>query len=354
MYQDLKDRRLPALLTDAEGKRIETAEAWRSHRKRLLDLLSRQEYGVTPDAPKTVRGEILKERQLLGQKALRQRIRLSFQAPLGSFSFEFELLTPTAAGKHPVFLRLSGGFLPDFATPTEEILDRGYAIANIHVGNISSDSAALDGLAAVYPADAETGWGKIGMWAFGASRVLDYLETLPDIDSRRAAILGHSRLGKTALWCGAQDERFSMVIGAGSGCSGAALARGGAGETVEAITSRFPYWFCKNYAAWAGREAEMPFDQHMLLALTAPRKLYVSSASEDEWANPQSEFLSCVAASEAWTVCGVPGLVTPDDYPRVDAPLMSGGVCYHMRKGKHFLGRQDWLWYLECRDRFHI
>ena len=206
----------------------------------------------------------------------------------------------------------------------------------------------------MYPIDEKTGWGTIGMWAFAASRVLDYLETRSDVDAQRACVTGHSRLGKTALWCAAQDERFTMAVSNDSGCSGAAISRGKVGESIERITRVFPYWFCGNYRAWADREYEAPFDQHMLLSLIAPRRLYVCSAIEDTWADPESEFLACVAASPAWTVQRVPGLITPDAMPAVNQPLMEGGVCYHVRTGTHFHSRTDWNWHMDCRDRYHI
>ena len=146
------------------------------------------------------------------------------------------------------------------------------------------------GIAKMYPRRNDgTDWGKIGMWAFAASRMMDYIQTLPEIDRQRVYVAGHSRLGKTAIWCGVQDERFAGVVSNDSGCSGAAVTRGKKGEHVVHITKNFPFWFCKNYQKYIENEENMPFDQHQLLALVAPRPLCVGSATEDEWADPQSE-----------------------------------------------------------------
>ncbi len=353
----LAQRELPSLLTLNEGRAAKTPDDWRIRRRELIDILSREEYGYTPAAPDRVEGQVLPDAnpRAFAGKASQQRIELTFDTPGGPFSFPFTLLTPNGMKKAPVFVQIAfRPEVPDRCMPAEEIIDRGYALASFCYNDVTSDSAEFDKLAALYPRDADTGWGKIGMWAFAASRVLDYLETRDDIDAARACVTGHSRLGKTALWCGAQDERFAMVVSNDSGCSGAAISRGKAGETIERIATVFPYWFCGNYQKWKGRDAEAPFDQHMLLALTAPRRLYVCSAKDDEWADPQSEFLSCAAASAAWTLLRVPGLISPDALPGLDAPLMEGGICYHVRAGEHFHSRTDWVWHMDCRDRYHI
>ena len=355
LNEKLAARGLPALLKMNDGRPVKTPDDWRARRKELIETLSREEFGFTPGAPEKVTGDIEKSADAFANKAVQQTVRLSFDTPNGSFSFPFTLVVPKAVKKAPVFVCVA--FQPDVPgayLPAEEIIDHGFAIANIFYKDVTDDGPACDGLAALYPRDEKTGWGKIGMWAFAASRVLDYLETRDDIDAARACVIGHSRLGKTALWCGAQDERFSMVVSNDSGCAGAAISRGKIGESVDRIAGVFPYWFCGNYQAWRGRDHDAPFDQHMLLALVAPRRLYVCSAEEDAWADPESEFLGCVAASEAWTVQRVPGLITPDELPGVGVPLMDGGICYHMRAGSHFLSRTDWGYHMACREKFGV
>ena len=355
IQEKLQARKLPPLLVMNNGASVQTADDWRIRRRELLSLLSREVYGYTPEAPAKVEGVIESSEIAFAGKATQARVHLSFDTPNGSFSFPFTLITPVSAQKSPVFVNINfRPDVPDKYLPAEEIIDHGFAVATFFYKDVTSDGPDWDGLAAMYPRDEKTGWGKIGMWAFAASRILDYLEQQDAYDLTRACVCGHSRLGKTALWCSAQDERFSMAVSNDSGCTGAAITRSKAGETVQDIITRFPYWFCGNYHSWAGREYEMPFGQHMLLALTAPRKLYVCSATEDKWADPESEFLCCAAASEAWSLLRVPGLVTPDEMPTPDVPLMDGGICYHLRTGTHFYSRTDWLYQMSCRERYHI
>ena len=356
MLQDLIDnRKLPSLMVNAQGKNVRTVDEWLARRRELIELLSREEYGFTPPAPVNVTGEVTESGDAFAEKAVMESVTISFTTPKGIFSFPIKLIYPKGRVNTPVFVYIAFRHeIPDKYVPAEEIIDRGYAIAVMCYKDVTSDGPDLDGLAAMYYREGDSCWGKIGMWAFAASRVLDYLETRPEVDATRACVNGHSRLGKTALWCGAQDERFAMVVSNDSGCSGAAITCDKTGETVEKIYRVFPFWFCERYGTWANREHEMPFDQHMLLSLVAPRRLYVCSAQTDDWADPRSEFLSACAASEAWRLLRVPGLITPDELPALDAPLQDGGVCYHVRTGSHFHSRTDWVWHMDARDRYGV
>ncbi|MBQ2954943.1 MAG: acetylxylan esterase [Clostridia bacterium] len=352
----IEKRALPSLLTMNDGTPAASEAQWRTRRRELIDLLSDQVYGYTPAAPDHVDCRQLScEENSFANKAVSEKLELTFDTPKGPFSFPFDLILPKSANPAPLFIAIAfRPNIPDRYLPMEEIIDSGYGVATFYYNDVTTDNGEETGLMLNYPRDAKTGWGKIGMWAFAASRIMDYVLTRDDIDHSRVAVIGHSRLGKTALWCGAQDERFSMVISNDSGCSGAAITRDKAGEDVKAITNRFPYWFCGNYQTWAEREHEMPFEQHMLLALTAPRHLYVCSAEEDQWADPVSEFLSSAAASPAWDVLGKTGLVTPDHLPAVGDSLHEGTVGYHLRSGSHFLSRIDWLNYIAYRNRHNI
>ena len=351
----LEARKLPHLLMGRDGKMITDRAQWPARRQEIMDLLAGEVYGCTPPTPAEIHAAVEEEQRAFGGKAMQRRIRISFDTPGGVYSFPYTLLTPRDAQKAPAFVSVN--FKPDIPhayLPAEEIIDRGFALAALYYQDVTSDNAQMDGIAAMYLVDENCGWGKIGMWAFAASRVMDDLQHRPEIDEKRVCITGHSRLGKTALWCGAQDERFSMVISNASGCSGAALARGNKGERVKNITDVFPFWFCGNYRKWADKEAEMPFDQHMLLALTAPRKLYVSSADEDAWADPENEFLSCVAAGPAWKLLGGSGFITENEMPGTDMPLHQGDIGHHIRKGTHFYSRTDWGYQMAFREKHGV
>ena len=240
--------------------------------------------------------------------------------------------------------------------PVASMLGRGYGMATAYCGDFFPDRP--DGrpqsvLAALgRPVNGELPKdepGAIGAWAWGLSRILDWLVTLPEVDPNKVIVVGHSRLGKTALWAGACDQRFAMVVSNDSGCGGAALSRRNFGETLTVITERFPHWFCPMLAEYAGRELELPCDQHALLAMAAPRPLYVASAEEDRWADPRGEFLAAVAAGRAWTLYGLTGLGT-EAMPAINTPI-GEMIGYHIRNGSHDLLPYDWTQYADFADR---
>jgi len=242
--------------------------------------------------------------------------------------------------------------------PLDEICRRGYAVVYYDTDIIAQENLEdfedyKRGLFRTLGIDKSSGddLGAIGMWAFGAMRVMDYLETDPAVDETKVAVLGHSRLGKTALVAGAMDERFALTISNSSGAGGAALFKIKVGERVEYMARVIPYWFCQNYARYVNAEDKMAFDQHYLLSLVAPRALYIQSSETDEWADPNAEFTSAVLASQVWEqVYGIPGLVQ-EGFPALDTPLHEGRIGYHVRTGDHSIRRADWDAYMDFSDK---
>lgn len=340
-----------------------TKSQWPARRQELLENLQRNLYGWTPTAPRQVSGRVVWEDSLAyAGKALHQRIELKITTSGGEFILPFHLLTPHASARPPVMLNLA--FRPnlremntpkDYAAlddryiPAEEILDTGFALAVVAYCNISDDSHDgnyLQGLGnCFFNTNSRTPeeWGRIGLWAYGGSCVLDYLMQQDALDRDCISVIGHSRLGKTALWMGAQDERLFAAVSNNSGFGGAAVAKCGSGERIADFLRVGSWdWFCENFKRYLGREDEQPYDQHMLLAAMAPRHLYVASAEADRGADPHSEFLSCVAASRAYEILGEQGLVTPDALPIPGTTLHEGRIGYHLRAGRHFFSREDW------------
>ena len=351
---------LPDVLAGPDGRPATSAADWADRvRPHQFALLEANVYGRRlPDAVVFPIGEAERASVTLadGARATRLQVRLRLGDGPKTPTVDVLVYLPKAERPVPVFLYLNfKGNEAEHAAPA--MLARGYGMATACYGDIfpdKPDGRAESVLAALgRPVDGELAPdepGAIAAWAWGLSRILDWLVRLPEIDATRVIVVGHSRNGKAALWAGACDERFAMVVSNESGCGGAALERRNYGETIADITTRFPHWFCPAFATYAGREAEMPTDQHVLLAMAAPRPLYVASAIDDRWADPRGEFLAAVAAEPVWRLFGLGGLGTTE-WPPVDAPVGSGRIGYHVRKGAHDLLEYDWQRFADFADR---
>lgn len=342
----------------------DTAKDWNLRRSEIIQILCDEEYGSVPDSFEKVLFEVQKEEpDFCAGKATLREVKITTVFQEKTFSFPVYASLPNTDEKHPFFIFINfRPDVPDRYLPVEELIDRGFAVISFCYHDVTVDDGAAMPKGGINPEDlhellfadtekAPHHSGKIALWAFAASRAMDYAETLDCLDFNRAAVIGHSRLGKTALLAGILDERFTHVISNDSGCSGAAVTRLKKGERIADITSRFPHWFCENYQNYAGREEALPFDQHFLLAAAAPRKVYVASAAKDEWADPDSEYLSCFAASEVYEKLGLPGFISPDRLPKAGEGFQEGTIGYHLRKGSHYLSREDWNHYMDFLSR---
>lgn len=385
---------LPELLVSEDGEKITTEAQWiEKRRPEILSLFETQVYGKSPEHPKGLHFEVLSEdRYTLGNMATRKEIAVYFIEDEKHFMTILMYIPNKRNGPVPIFFGLNfkgnhtvnedanitesitrmkprknsdseiypGAFKRGEAAsrwPVEMLIANGYGLATVYRGDIDPDydDGFQNGVHPLFYKEGQTKpeadeWGTLAAWAWGLSCAMDYFETDEDIDATKVAVVGHSRHGKTALWAGAIDQRFAMAISNDSGCGGAALSRRRIGETVNKINSLFPHWFCENFKQYNNKEDELPVDQHQLIALMAPRPVYIASAAEDLWADPKGEFLSGLYASPVYQLFGLTGM-TVDEMPEVDNSVTNGYIGYHVRTGNHDIKLYDWQQFVKFADR---
>lgn len=378
---------LPNVLLCQDGEIITTIKQWENKRRpEILDLFTTYMFGKAPEFKGELSYKIKRlNSQALGGKVTRKEVSIFLTSSPDGPQIDLQLYLPNKrSGVIPVFLGLS--FLPnytvyndpDLIVPVKDIsqgkryslgsmaeswqldniLSHGYGLATFCYTDVCPDidNDFQDGLHSCFYEKGQNypnpnQWGAIAAWAWGLSRAMDYLIQDENVDNSRVAVIGHSRLGKAAVWAAAIDPRFALVLSGNSGCCGVALSKRCYGETIEAINVRFPHWFCGNFKQFNGREKYLPFDQHELVSLIAPRPIYIASAEEDYWSDQKGEFLGGKGAEPVYALYGLKGIGT-NVMPLVDVPFRDGFIGYHNRKGAHAILPYDWEQFLYFADRF--
>ena len=369
---------LPDVLTTENGKKISNKEDWiKKRRPEIVSLFEENIYGKVPGKLKLTSYKVVEEsKDAFNGKAIRKQVVLNFKNNGKELNVGLLIYLPKNQKKVPVFVSYNfwGNHTvaddPEILlSPTEKsrgagkkllsvekLIDAGYGLATMYAGDVDPDKGAArgpdysDGIhpllykkGQTMPLDNE--WRTIAAWSWGLSRALDYFEKDKDIDHNKVIVFGHSRQGKAALWAGAFDQRFAMVISNNSGCGGAALSRRQFGERLGGMNVEFPHWLCGNSEKYDYKEATLPVDQHELIALIAPRPVYIASAEEDLWADPKGEFLSAVYATPVYNLFGKKGILS-SKIPEINQPVMTT-IGYHIRSGAHSVTDYDWDQYIK-------
>ena len=347
---------LPDPLKSNDGLLVKTKTQWESKRRQeILKLFEDNVYGQMPTSYDSLSFTTVNQNDhALDDLAQLKEVDIKVFRNRESVIIHLVLFIPHSTQKPPVFLLINNRGPENIdATrttksefwPAELVIDSGYALAAFNVRDVAPDNKDSFSVEAfrLYPEQiaASNGMRAIGAWAWGASRVMDYLEKDHDVDSKKVAVVGHSRGGKAALWAAAQDKRFAMCISNCSGNSGAKLSKRNFGETVDIINTAFPHWFTPNYKKYNNNEAALPVDQHMLVALVAPRPVYATNASKDLWADPTGTFLSLKNAEKVYALFGLKSAL-PAEPPGLNQPVTKPPLAYHNREGEHNLTVYDW------------
>ncbi len=387
--QKVPEYQLPDIFTFENGEKVKTSDDWKERRSELVHLFADHVYGHAPEWDGEIILTLLRENKkaLDGTSHMREMkvsliknnqtldIYLLLYLPVGNaeapifmgynFYGNHTTTSDTSVKLNPNWLRNNEDFhihenqsteasrgVRSSRWPVKEIINQGYGLATIYYGDVDPDydDGFQNGAHQLMQTSVKNNsWGSIAAWSWGLSRLLDVLENNVLAKEQKVIVIGHSRLGKAALWTGALDERFDMVISNNSGCGGAAISRRQFGETVWRINQNFPHWFADHFKQYNENEDQLPVDQHQLLALIAPRPLYVASASEDLWADPYGEFLAARTASDVYEFLDKKGLPA-DKMPDIEQPV-HGTIGYHVRKGKHNITLYDWKQYMKFADQ---
>ncbi len=349
---------VPKLLTTLSGIEITTKELWEKYRRdEVLNLCTDYVYGVRDiERPTDLYFNVEDTAEIYGM------ICKNVRAGFGNFSFPFSVYLPKNTNKPlPAFIYVMHENMQNWlkfedngnmssqeaesVLPLKYITDRGYAVAVMPTKDIyrewtTHSEYKVGVFAEVNKVRKRNSWASISAWAWGVSRVLDYLETDTEIDATRVASIGHSRSGKAALWAGATDERIFLAVPNNSGCMGAALLRGKKGEHAKDIN--ISDWFCEKFQDYNDAEEYLPMDQHMVLSLVAPRNLYITGSVLDEWADPDAELRAAQLASPVWELYGKQGITIEDEAPVLNKPYQSGSIAFHVKEGGHSQKQFDW------------
>lgn len=368
---------LPDPLVFNNGKKVRNRRQWkRKRRAEILEIFSQEMYGHVPARPEGLHFKTLSEEKVYDGLGIRKVVRIYLDAAEQHW-FDALIHLPAGARKPvPMFAGLN--FKGNDATlderssarwPYEQILKGGFGVATAWRDSVEPDGKQFvvpdedadwfcrdGGVRAWYNQGGD--WGAISSWAWGLSRILDYLETDPAVDARHVVVFGHSRLGKTSLWAGANDPRFALVISNCSGCCGAAISRRVFGENFAVIDHVFPHWFTREFDKYSNHEEQFPADQHWLASLAAPRPLYIVSAQLDGWADPRGEWLCAKSVGPVYRLFRKPGLsfdemptLAEDAAPESVVCDNAGTVAYHIRNGKHDIIAPDWEQYIAFARR---
>ncbi len=346
---------LPDPLILLNGEKVTDAKTWKEKRRpEILNLFETHVYGRTMiGRPKEMMWKVMsQDREAMKRKAIIKSVTIYFTDKKDWPKLKLDITLPADAGKPvPVFL------IPGPGGNLKILLNRGYGLVNFNPWQVEPDTKEGSYEKSIRKVFAKPGqtkpgpdeWGAIGAWAWAMSRAMDYIETDPDIDVGKVCIMGFSRFGKVAMWAGAQDERFAVVFSGESGCGGAVIVRRGYGESIQSINGYAPHWFNDNFKKYGDRVNELPVDWHMLVALMAPRPVYIATAADDHWGDPYGSFLSAKYAGPVYKLFGKGGLGV-DDMPAVDTPV-GDFIGYHNRRGGHSINDYDWKQFLAFADR---